>query len=458
MDGLAHYKSFEIRFHFENDVLTLFPDAKAAFDIALWRNTNNAYSISRSKRLSVTCLFGELFGGSGIAFYVPNGFYLIDSFCPALVLKVKVRDYLLFGSLAPSEFEPISKLRFTGNSITRISGYTNQVGASNQGKTVLSFSIKQDFPLLDQKWSVGYKGKNLTFQFGLRSLISDSSLNPIDLTPYFEVSFPATHDYDFLNFIVYRVQFLCDYLHGTRCASFSEITLFGGTGEDKQVGSFVQNGKREEIIKKLGHHPPCIPVNIFHDSFRSFLSDVFYEKVYDRHIRDWPDQVRTISDSDFFVLTCGFEYEYKRIYKNLVTHTPKFLEEQNDLIGRFQGLRKTVIEDEKGYVDNAIRWMKDDSLETKLFSFFLLKSDLIRPFISRIYQGTSTSLSAIARRIAKRRNRIAHGKINIATFRDDLLDYILLEHLIYLLQLSQCSSNDAELRAAVAQLFGDSFS
>lgn len=189
------------------------------------------------------------------------------------------------------------------------------------------------------------------------------------------------------------------------------------------------------------------------------------KRLYMDHYPENSADMRHITPARFLLVTAAFEWECQEVYGD-------FKYEENEPFRIVTDLIYNILEEEK----NKVRGKKKKYLNTyqKGFKYngvslaekiqYALNDNkgVLSDFIENLYklngiEENEYSYNIIAERIGSQRNNYAHGQIDREMNYLVVLDFIVLEWLIYSMRLKQMQFEENSIKKMINELFGRNF-
>lgn len=264
--------------------------------------------------------------------------------------------------------------------------------------------------------------------------------------------------YNFMRFITYRNNIRFDAIglkvqrDDNKFENVGNLRVF--VDEDN---FYIENDKtkRDRQIKAI----------YLEDKILKVIDLIRSKRLYTDHYPESSADMRHITPARFLLVTAAFEWECEEVYgnykykenadfKSVTDFIYDFLEAEKQ---NFEGKKKKYLKNyQKSFVYTGV------SLSEKLQYAFKDNNEVLSIFIENLYKinhidKKEYSYNKISERIGQQRNNYAHGQIDREM--DDLviLDFIVLEWLLYAMRLKQIGFEITVRKKIINDLFGRNF-
>lgn len=310
-----------------------------------------------------------------------------------------------------------------------------------------------------EKYKFFYLNKEISFRFGIhRSLTYGTSKTPINIHSVLMIEFEETDNYEFIislyHIIISFIEFLCY----RKNIKINEITLFepnndiySPIGKFKDLNNNSEYIEKERIIKKN-----YITYETFNNNIGKLLQDLADNKIYLRHIPLSNSDGSIITEARFILITAAFEWEFKRKYPNGIKHNEKTINAREQVKEQFKEHIKNNIGRIKDIYKSLEKWIEFDRFAEKFCQAYKDLHNMIDDYAKKLYKRNNEEFDykKSGRRLSEQRNNYAHGNLDKEFIGESVLDLIVLERLIYSIQLSHYNLNEENIMNALDQLLG----
>ena len=348
-------------------------------------------------------------------------------FIPLLAYIVKYDD------------ERISQIVFSSNELNYI--FLSSEGINDMktlGSGAWRLEIKPFAKTQSEPQTFFYNTQKVKVQFCISRNLDRFSLGVSTVMVF---SFDPTFDYKFIydlsvianNFINY-----CCYRKNTELPKsiLNSPTIVDVDNSYVKSGEFIlleEQNSLEQEIHKGGRY-----INLSHleGNEGRLLANLASDTIYIDHIPLSTKEERTINAARFLMITAAFEWEYNRVDK-------LFKDDEQYLTF------KKVIKEREDVKK------KHFSLGNKIDLICNYFENIIQPFSQRLYKINSEEFDSerMGERIRQQRNNFAHGNLSKDFEGLSLLDLVLLQQIIYVMQLKIIGVSDGCIMKIINELF-----
>lgn len=357
--------------------------------------------------------------------------------------------------------DEIDRISFNGPEITQIFPTNiaiDKIERDDSGK--MNIKTKSFLDITTEKEIFKIQNKELKIYFGISKKSSLKTGDaPIILNSAMYIEFEPTNDFEFIRKIISVSKTLIQYLCYRKNISFSNIELSAPAknGLHEVFANIFETFQNKYIVDEYSSTKKyCIQYEYVKGSIGKILNDIASNKIYIKHIPETYELGRSKNAGDFVMITAGFEWEFKRNYRNGIrkSNTTKEAEEKvNEII-------QDAIDKNVGKVKKKLKFIKRfvnfNSLEDKIKEYGNDYNEISDIFGKRLYSINNEILNYndMGKRLAEQRNHFAHGDIDKEFIGLSLLDLIYLEYIIYIMQLKYYKVDIYNIKRAINDLFG----
>lgn len=364
-----------------------------------------------------------------------------------------------------SSEEKISRISFKCDELNYIYNIKNGIEAYSFDKEGTASCMTKNF---DETTSLREQficdDKLVEIFFTIYRGVQFDSCTPLTLNSSMVLEFEKTYNYDFIFRLINVVKSFVAYLCYRRNVHITEIVLQAITDEGKNIniGTFYcpkwQEHEHEniEIIKKKYISYEGIAGHV-----GEILQDIENDTLYIRHLPvDYNDSKR-MDCSKFIMVTAAIEWIAKGLYPEGIDHSSK-TQSAIEQVGKELDER---IMNTTGKVKELYKFLQNvlgsDSLSKRIYQICKDYSVLITPFGKFLYEINNElenfDFAKLSQRIEKQRNNYAHGNLDKEYDILVSLDILLIERVVYVLQLAKYGIDNSIIIDEVKRLFGMNF-
>lgn len=365
-------------------------------------------------------------------------------------LSIDVDKYIIFNN----KEKKINVITFSSYEINHIF-VSNKLSSDGFKDDKLSVEV-QHYVSDTERFYIN--NKKVSVYFGYSNRVSFKvGENPLDLKTTFECTFESTNDYEFISKLVDKVAIFIKYLCNRKNIIFDSINLLTPYNEETSIGTgklYIRNKYVEERSSKRSR---CIHYESIKGSVGSILQDISNDALYTRHIPDSYEMGKHITPASFVMITACFEWTFKQLYPDGIVKNNKTLDAEKIVVERLN----SILEEPgtTGKVKDIYKYLKKNarysSLASEIRQVFKDYSDIIKPFASQLESlNDGYSSKSIGDRLTKERNNFAHGNLEKDFNEDAILDIVLLNRIVFIMQLKKYNIDDLLVKKAINDLFG----
>lgn len=321
----------------------------------------------------------------------------------------------------------------------------------------------EPFENTEKKFNFNVGQQVINGSFNISRNLSNMATMPIRLQTDMNLYFEPTNEFekieeliyvtfDFLKFITYRRNTVVNYIILKKKNE--------ETGNYSKVGKFFINRIiNKQIEEKKLIQERLIDLPLIEYNLGNLFEKLLDKKIYLTHIPENSVDKNIITPSRFIMVTAGFEWQFRLIYKELNSETETKYKEQREEILSFleekikqnSGKKKKVFKDFKNLLlrsnmtlSNKINWALNEF------------SDVLDLFIKSLYKINNVEeikYNEISERIQTQRNNVAHGNIDQEFDSLIILDFFVLEWLYYAMVLSDIGMSRENIKLSINKLF-----
>lgn len=297
------------------------------------------------------------------------------------------------------------------------------------------------------------EGRDIGLHFGITTKISEKQNNsPIIFNSTMRFEFEPTNDYIFILHLYEIAREFIQFLCYRRNIVFNGVNLISNK---VKIGIMYESS--EIICDSNPEKRGCISADLIEEHVVDLLNCIAEGNLFLRHIPKNYEESTVVDIASFLSVMTAFEWEFKKKYPNLDDQKSQKTilaeniveEEIVKLVESSTGKEKTIYKKLK----KSIRSFTP--LNQKIKIIFEDFQDEIELFGKKLYlrNNEEFNINSISSRLAEQRNDFAHGNLdkefNLAT----IIDIILMEFIIYIMQLSYCSIESVNIKKAINDLF-----
>lgn len=369
-------------------------------------------------------------------------------------MVIKLHAVIVFRS----EVSPIYRMVFYSpelDSILETRKAFDSIEYSTDGSIKMSIKPSADTTLIDGKFTI--MDSEIEIQFAIARAVSfDNSSQPVELHGIMIFKFSAQDSIEmFVRMSEYAKMFL-SFLCYRNNTSFRKISL----QKKNEKGQFLECGEcvifsSDEIENSTLIAERRIPYSYIREKACLLLQDIVQGALYLRHIPYSYRDSRRISPARFVLIMAAFDWEFRKMYPDGLPKSSA--REAAERIAK--DTLSDLVESSTGKLKNIYKYLldrtQDTSMQTKIAHTCNDNSEIASILGKQLYSSNSGALdfSLISERLGKQRNNFAHGNIQDPVSDHAVLDFLFLERIIYVMQLSRYLKDDTPIVNAISELF-----
>ena len=402
-------------------------DAKSVSDIYY---NNGVFSFTGMESLNYSTFTGVGDDGRIYDFHITSSHLTFNK-----SFECKVCYYAIYYNLRDVNNPNKKRLKFSGNEIDGMANYNTlyqHIYNSNMSLTAIDLEPFRNKNAEKHSFEIDNINYSISFVDGYTT--NSSAKFPIEFKNCISLEISNINKIDeyYKNHV--KVKNLLSFIYHRRNIRFENIKIQSYDGQYYfDIGEFVVFDSKsivEEVDKKR-----CVKYEQISTIFTTLTQQIFNNDLHLDHIPSSFTSNRTISAGSFVILLAAFQYEFDRFYK--VEHKPKSIELRNEMYDEISKLKDNSNGKKRKKYEIIIDHLDDDQLEAKILQIFKIYPEAIKKLGERIYlrNGFKFEKNDIAKRLAKQRNDFAHGNIKNDFKQICIVDYLLLEKIVYFIQL-----------------------
>lgn len=408
--------------------------------------------------------------------YIPQDVYIDDDYLIGICSETQNKIIMIPSNKNVGYVNSILKISIVSHivltkrtdSISRISFYAKELNyiyntqksiesysigdAGNAGVNLKSTESESNIFIVDDKEVKCFFSVD-------RKLSSQVKETPILLATNINFEFDTTNDYMFIVKIYFIAKQFIQYLVYRKNIQFDKIT----TRILNEDNLYEENGQvyiNEEILYDEDEKiisTNYIPFDFIKNFENKILQEISSNTLYIKHIPLHHNYSK--NEASFVLITAGFEWEFKQLFPEDTRKTEERLKLIEDANSNIQGLIDTSTGKMKKIFKSLLNFTDLSGLDSNIEYALNTLNDIIYEFAEYLYELNNKEMNYtdIAKRVSIQRNNFAHGNLDKDLDPDSILDIILLERLIYIMQLKRIGIPDINIKKCINQLFNYNF-
>lgn len=462
--GTLVYKEINFQFVFSENRLKLIPQEDSLVEIKRW------YSLETEKeqmasylthsailRVEVPYLTGHCFETNYLmVFFCKNSLLRINSIFNPRLLFVDIQAYI---RLDTSE-DQVNRISFRSTEISCIYKMSRAI-ENVEYEDLYEKSIKLRSPdeTRTSKQSFYVDDRKVEASFDIYKQYSNmNNEQPITVYSTMLFFFNSTKDYEFI-YRLYRLALVfIQYLCYRKNVLFQEINL-DGFNENKKYHNIGElfilddyyKGTEPDVLRRGVY----IDYEYFQGCESQILADLAIDALYSRHIPRSYRESRYIDAARAIMITAAFESIYEALYPEGCAKSQKSSEAFNAVRQQIGQLVEISTGKQKTIYKHLLKQIGKDSFENAIVHALEELSIVLENSKHYIhgFHEIATSNDDIADRLKLMRNAYAHGHLNYELSGIVMLDILLLQELVYALQLRKYGISDKKIALSLFNLF-----
>lgn len=444
INGRVTINSETIDFELDNSELILFYNNNQIGSVTTAKEISNGrYEFLGTEQVSQNVFEGTTSSGQKIAFKV----------------AISIVDYIHFRIICSLECyyilnsKVVNSITIIGKDIHRVvKDYSSHKTSVDKNGITIPFEGNKHFHNINLE-----DNKSIDFACYETFKTFQNSDKPVEFIGQIQMLIQPTDSIEELFQIVELARSFIIYLCFRRDVIFDEVFI-GNYSDNKftTTGQYFPLNNPERLSSQTLMDSRMIPISFVEEIIPELIKSLYKNTIYIEHMRTGMTKKHIITGGDIVTLTAGFEYEFdksglevakkegeinqRRLIKD--KYSELLLDERLNAYGR-------------STIKNAIKHVDDLMLEAKLNAFFgILPNDFLENLKS-IFKKVNIifSVSHLCHNISEARNKIAHGDIDYHITKETVYDFLILEMVVYFVQLKRFGLDDSMSYKSIASLF-----
>ena len=259
----------------------------------------------------------------------------------------------------------------------------------------------------------------------------------------------------FFSFITYRHNIRFDEIKLKEKTEGGKYRDFGRLCVYVDEANFYN--EEEKVVQQRMIKEPYI-----RDKFVELFELVRGQRLYMQHIPQNTADMRHVTPARFLMVTAAFEWEVQEVYGDYkYEENKKFREVTDTVYNILEVLKEKTTGKHKDYVKTYQKGFRYTgiSLDEKIKYALEDNNDILEGFIKVLYglnniDKDQYKYNEMAKRLSQQRNSYAHGKIDRDMEELVILDFIIMEWLLYSMRLKQLGLEEITCKRIINDLFG----
>lgn len=470
--GFLIYNEIEYPFSYEDGILDIYPKNK---DVWLADNAALITSIGRKvesgRFINNICLLGQTATGKSIRFIVSERYSNINGFLSFNVYSfyiyspedIKMKHGIINGKrkyFSERRLNKIKGILIKGREIDYYYNSSNlfhskYVQEDSQYRYNLSINgIKEkdcgNFLLDDNEVNIY-----------IRSVATIHNAVSIPITSHSEmiVEFSNEVGLDTIEEFYFSILACLSYLCRRKNIEINTVEVFDydDVKNRKTFGTYCFVLNRDVAEKHVNAINRIIDYKFIGDNFGKLLNLFLSDKMYINNLPKNIDGCRVYAPDRIIFNFVAFEREYSNLYPDTEIRSSEYLEVKKCVLEKMCEFIKNLTGKKKKYAKSFYKTIEHsgNSFGTRLQKALEdYEKPLIPFFIDSYGKEYKEEVENICERMNKMRNDSAHGNIDIKFSPEHILDFGILECLLYAMRLRDIGISDVNIQRAICQLMG----
>ncbi|WP_289116844.1 HEPN domain-containing protein [uncultured Dubosiella sp.] len=324
------------------------------------------------------------------------------------------------------------------------------------------FTLKKFSELNTKKTTFKVDNQTVEVFFGMEiTKAYNPTKQPIMINSFLRFKFEETNDYRMIQKLCRFGKEFLQFLWYRRNIHFNKIEMKGIIYKKKsgKIGEFRFEKSNYPIETFPLEKNRCISIKEFEGHEGEILQEIADGNLYNIHISESYQDSHLITEGKFVLITSAFEWTYKRIYSNQNMQSEERKQANEAAINELEKLKKNSMGREKKWYKKFINEIKSDHQESLQSKIERVGKDY-ENVLGRYCEGMALRLKTnnfdfveIGEEIAHQRNNFAHGNIDKEFKEEALPAVIILEYMVYCMQLRSFGFSDEQIISSINQLF-----
>ena len=465
VDGKINFNDKECAFHFENNILTIFPNSVSE----QWNSYRDLFFRNKESKLEQETYYGTALAGNSIAFInvelVKFGRSFYRGYVPAYIVG-KENGYIP----APKATDFVS-MQFRGKCIDQLYNPKNIIKKETISKRLVpNFTFYNSKEIL-KKIDVN----NDKFNFNVMWNISSKELNtPIKLKSQIWIKFNEKKKVeDIINYYTSMSE-LMSFLYNRNIVEFDEIKLTSKIWVEKSEFDTWKNKKRKlvpvDYYLHVNHNKKKeidlldLNLSLSLDTITNHFSDLYEILSNEKEtLFAYPNNNYEASHVDsyqFIKIASSFEGQFDKLYPNYKSTSNEVYKALKDnVLNYISCLKKDDNTKRKNkYIDNFYNAINnlDGSLEeqiTKALKDFTKPLEKIKQRLFVTYNLKNVTNGDLAHCFSKKRNEITHLALSRKFMEKEIVAYLLVKILIHCIILKRSKFDEKDIIEIINRIY-----
>ncbi|VXB37728.1 hypothetical protein EXIGUO8H_100008 [Exiguobacterium sp. 8H] len=327
----------------------------------------------------------------------------------------------------------------------------------------------RDYGNTSEKFSFQYReDKTIETLLSILRKAKYGSRNPLQFSRRLTHSFESTSDLTFLENLILDTRKVFMFLTYRKNVHFESISLKRGEmGELETVGQVFMRfygGERVEESSKIEKR--IIDHTLIGQQMPKLFELISKDQIYMGHVPESLKESWYITNGRYVMAVAGFEAQYKKVKGDSSVQTESHIQREKAKEELILELEKKL-EDIKGkkhqkkskkMYQGIITHLQSDkrSLEDKIEEAFSKNRPVMDYFLKHLYEdlnGVDVDSQSLGERIAKHRNKFAHGDLDFEAYELYILDFWSIKWLYYAMVLTELGMSEKSIYDSINKLF-----
>lgn len=306
-----------------------------------------------------------------------------------------------------------------------------------------------------------YNDISISVEVSAYSTYSTQLENPLSSQSQMCFEFNKAIDLNSALQIIYQQKNFLSYICYRKNITLRDINIFSRNenGLRKEEGKIYIISENTLIEKNKNRNKQILTLELLEQKIIPIFQAIADGKVYLAHLCNCIDDQKSYNVARIILIFAAFEREYNNFFPSKTIRSVQYLEVKEDVLSLLEDYKKNscVNAKRRKYVEGFKKVINksDSSLCERIKYSFNKYKDIMMPFLSYLYSNSDEDVTdKISERMNIMRNNIAHGNLDVNIEPIHILDFEMLEILIYVFRLNSLNLSQISIKKSICSLFG----
>lgn len=431
MTGYIIYKDKEYAFEYQKNIINIY--AKNITEIY----DNFQEQFDNNEKESIYVLNGYVYPNLNMVEFV------FISGITNILGEHKVDMKIEYRDINKKEFNQIKFISNVIDAIYGIDHYVNKRKKEPNGKQTIELKSYKGSDSKTYKFKFNQMDTKLQFQ--TKRIWSRNTNAMLSRTTYLDCKFSSDINYKNLYEFINVIYNFLSFIIYSKNVKFKSILLYNSNEYIGNLECYRDSIQEEVEIEDIKRY---LKIEYIEKYIGKLLNKIANNEIY---LRNLPYNFRYLDGKEILMTTAGFEYVFKKVYKE-IKHRDKTIKMRNDLKTRLEEIKENItVTREKNMIDYMIKnYLDDDDIKAKIIEvnkkMYKIPEKIVRELLK--INNRTDKFNNVCEQVRVIRNKYAHGDLNVEMKnknRNAIIGVIMLERIIYLMQLKEIGIEDEKI-------------